>query len=118
MAWRRPRDPFPAPLQTFIESEWEPVPGECLGRYACHGAGYTAGCVPRDGEFCGQLHYEMLARDYPDLLPRARRIDAFTRWKAARCGWLGEGNPGWAEEMFLGAPWEHEILHGKPPAPR
>jgi hypothetical protein len=72
MAWRKPRDPFPAPLQQFIESEWPPIPGECLGRYACnHGSGYTEDCAPRPGEFCGQLHYEMLARDFPgrpDLL--------------------------------------------------
>jgi hypothetical protein len=108
MAWRRPRDPFPGPLREFVESEWPRVEGECLGHYACgYGSGYTAPCAPRPGEFCGQLHYEMLARDHgdrPELLARARRVDAFTRWKAARCGWLGEGNPGWAEEFFCAAP--------------
>jgi hypothetical protein len=115
MAWRKPRDPFPAPLQQFIESEWPPIPGECLGRYACnHGSGYTEDCAPRPGEFCGQLHYEMLARDFPgrpDLLARAKRADAFTRWKLARCNWLGEDHPGWLEEFFA-SPGEHEIRYG------
>jgi len=122
MAWRRPRDPFPGPLAEFHEEDWPPVEGECLGHYACdYGSGYTAPCAPRPGEHCGQLHHEMLARDYPgrpDVLARAARIDAFRRWKAARLGWLGEGSRGWAEEFFMGAPGEHEVCYGPLPGAR
>lgn len=96
-----------------MESEWPAVPGECLISYGCYGQGYGAACTPRDGEYCGQLHYEMLVRDFggrPGLLARAKRIDAFTRWKLARCGWLGEDHPLWLAEFFNGQ--EHEIRYG------
>ena len=67
MAWRKPaRDPFPARLREFRESEWPPVDGECLRGYACRGLGYEVDCVPRPGERCGQACYDKLARDYAE----------------------------------------------------
>jgi hypothetical protein len=114
MAWRRNTDPFPAPLREFRESEWPPVEGECLGHYGCWGRGYGVDCVPRPGEFCGQLHYESLARDFPDrpgMLAAAKRGDAFTRYHQARLSWLGEDHPGWLAEFFDGDRY-HEIRYG------
>jgi hypothetical protein len=101
----RQQDVFPTPLQKFIESEWPPVEAECLTHYACRGRGYTEDCVPRPGEFCGQLCYESLARDYPDrpeLLARAKLADAFERFHQARLNWLGKDHPLYMEE-FLNA---------------
>lgn len=103
--WRRRPDPFPAPLQDFREEDWPPVDGECLEHYGCHGAGYAAGCVPRPGEFCGQLHYESLARDYParpELLAAAKAADACQRFYQARLNWLGEDHPDHFTEMLAG----------------
>ena len=119
---RRRKLEFPSPLAAFVESEWPPVPGECLQHYGCDfGSGYTAPCTPRPGEFCGQLHYESLIRDHPDrpdVLARAKRADAFRRWKQARLGWLGQGSRGWAQELLMGAPGEHEICYGPLPGAR
>ncbi len=124
---RRRQDPFPAPLREFVASEWPPVEGECLGHYACRGRGYEEDCVPRPGEFCGQACYEHLAAEYPDrpeMLAAAKRADAFTRYHAARLGWLGEDRPGWFAEFLDGCGRHHEIRYapvraedgGGPPA--
>ena len=106
MAWRKAgADPFPAPLRCFREEDWPPVEGECLGHYACRGEGYGADCVPRAGEFCGQVCYGVLARDYldrPEVLAAAKRADAFTRYHQARLSWLGEDHPGYADEFIDG----------------
>jgi hypothetical protein len=99
----RAADVFLGPLAEFCEEDWPPVEGECLTHYACHGAGYGADCVPRPGEFCGQLCYEHLARDYPDrpgLLADAKRADAYQRWHRARLNWLGEDHPLWFKEFL------------------
>ncbi len=109
-------DMFPAPLREFREAEWPPVPGECLAHYGCHGEGYGAGCVPRPGEYCGQLHYESLARDYPDqpeLLASAERADAYQRWHQARLNWLGEDDPRWFAE-FLSSRYHAIRYPGRP----
>lgn len=114
--WLSGGDSFPAPLQEFREAEWPAVPGECLGHYACHGQGYGADCVPRDGEFCGQLHYEMLARDYPGrpgMLARAKLADACERFHRARLNWLGEDHPLWMEEFLDASGVRHRIRYGK-----
>jgi hypothetical protein len=114
VARHKPRDLFPAPLQEFVESEWPPVEGECLQYYACRGEGYERDCVPRPGEFCGQLCYESIERDYPgrpDLLERAKAADAYVRWRLARASWLGEDHPGWLVEV-LGAGAAHRIRCG------
>jgi hypothetical protein len=107
---------FPGPLAGFREEDWPPVPGECLGHYSCnHGTGYTASCSPRPGEFCGQLHYEMVARDYPDrpeLLARAKAADAYERYRQARLSWLGEDHPDYVEELLGGWGEEHAIRYG------
>jgi hypothetical protein len=103
--WRHRPDPFPGPLQEFHEADWPPVEGECLEYYACHGAGYGGLCVPRPGEFCGQLHYESLARDFPDrpeLLTAAKSADACQRFNQARLSWLGEDHPQHFTEMIDG----------------
>jgi hypothetical protein len=106
MAWRKaPGDAFPAPLRVFREAEWPPVEGECLGHYGCRGEGYDGDCVPREGEFCAQACYEMLARDHPDrpeVLAAAKSADAFTRYHQARLAWLGEDHPDWIGEFFDG----------------
>ncbi len=109
---RKAADPFPAPLREFVESEWPRLPGECLGIFGCHGEGYGADCVPRPGEWCGQLYYEALARDCPGrpgVLAAAVRADAYIRWKEARLSWLGEDHPGWLGEFLDSA--EHEIRY-------
>jgi len=111
------RDPFPAPLREFAESEWPPVDGECLEHYACRGEGYEADCCPRPGEYCGQLCYESLALDYPgrpELLARAKAADAYERFHQARLNWLGEDHPAWFEEFLNGSGARHEIQYGKP----
>jgi hypothetical protein len=93
---------FPGPLREFVESEWPPVEGECLGRFACRGEGYGTDCVPRPGEFCGQAHYELLARECPGepwRLAAARRADARERWRSARLSWLGEDHPRYVDEF-------------------
>lgn len=115
VARRRRQELFPGPLQEFVESEWPPVPGECLMHYTCRGNGYDGPCVPRPGESCGQLHYEMLARDYPgqpERLARARTADAYERWKRARMNWLGEDHPGWLDELCRGWGEERAIRYG------
>lgn len=84
MARHRPVDVFPAPLREFREAEWPPVPGECLGIYACRGEGYGVPCVPRPGEACGDACYAMLAD--PWQVAQARRRDALVRYRAARVG--------------------------------
>jgi hypothetical protein len=114
----RRSDLFPVPLREFAESEWPPVEGECLGHYACRGQGYEVDCVPRDGEYCGQLHYEMLARDYPgrpEMLARARAGDAYERFHQARLNWLGDGHPLWFEEFLNGCGVRHRICYGPLP---
>lgn len=99
--WADRSDLFPAPLREFAESEWPPVAGECLGRFGCnYGTGYTAPCSPRPGEFCGQLHYELLARECPWRLAEARQADALHRWRTARLSWLGEDHPRYVDEWL------------------
>jgi hypothetical protein len=96
VARRKDANPFPPPLNEFREEDWPPVEGECLGHYACRGLGYGVECVPRLGEYCGQLHYEMLTRDHPDdpgMLARAKRADAWTRFRQAQLAHLGEDHP-------------------------
>lgn len=100
---RREDERFPGPLREFIEDEWPPVPGECLGIFSCHGNGYRSECVPRPGEECGGAYRAGLARDYahrPEVLAAALRADACIRWKAARLNWLGKDHPGWLEEFI------------------
>lgn len=117
MAWRRRREDgrFPAPLREFREQEWPPVPGECLEHYGCQGEGYGRPCVPRPGEFCGQLHYEMLARDHPEKLAAAKASDAYVRFNQARLSWLGEDDPGWMEEWLAGQGEADAIRYGRRP---
>jgi len=106
---------FPAPLREFREEDWPPVPDECLEHYACRGEGYEAECVPRAGEYCGQLCYEALARDYPgepELLARFKAADAYTRYRMARLSWLGEDHPEHFAEWLAGLGPEHEIRYG------
>jgi hypothetical protein len=103
---------FPGPLAEFHEEDWPPVEGECLGHYACRANGYSEDCAPRPGEFCGQLCYESLARDFPGrpgLLARAKAADAYTRYRLARLNWLGEDHPAWFTEWLDGVGAEHEI---------
>ena len=103
MRRRRQMAVFPGPLAEFREEDWPRVEGECLGHYTCHGAGYGVDCVPREGEYCGQLCYESLARDYPDrpeLLVNAKRSDAYTRWHQARLNWLGKDHPAYFDEFL------------------
>jgi hypothetical protein len=103
-------------LQEFREADWPQVPGECLGHYSCRGEGYSADCVPRPGEFCGQLCYEHLAADYPgqpDILVRAKAADAYTRFHRARLAWVKGDDEAWMTE-FLSSRY-HEIRYGKGP---
>ncbi len=114
--WKRDEGPFPAPLREFVESEWPQIEGECLGHYACHGEGYGADCCPRPGEYCGQLHYEALARDYPDrpeMLERAKLGDSYERFHRARLNWLGEDHPLWMEEFLDGSGVRYRLRYGK-----
>jgi hypothetical protein len=111
--WRNRDEGFPGPLAEFHEEDWPQVPGECLHHYACHGEGYGRPCVPRDGEFCGQLCYELLA-DRPELLARAKSGDAYERYHRARLAWLGKDHPGWFDEFLNGSGRRHEIRHGRP----
>ena len=118
MAWRKREDPFPGPLREFIESEWPPVPGECLTHYGCHGAGYAADCCPRPGEYCGQLCYESLERDFadrPEMLERAKLSDAYERFHRARLSWLGEDHPLWFEEFLNASGVRHAMRYGEGP---
>jgi hypothetical protein len=120
MAWRREEpDPFPAPLREFVESEWPPVEAECLQHYGCDfGTDYSTACAPRPGEFCGQLHYEALSRDYPDrpdMLDRAKCADAYTRFRQARLNWLGEDHPLYLVEWVARPGEEHAIRYGRAP---
>jgi hypothetical protein len=113
--WKHEPDLFPAPLREFVESEWPPVEGECLTHYGCHGQGYGMDCVPREGEPCGQRHYESLTRDYPDrpeLLERALAADRYTRFHQARLAWVEGDEVAWMEE-FLSSRY-HEIRYGRP----
>jgi hypothetical protein len=115
MARRRREDVFPGPLAEFREQDWPPVEGECLRHYACRGQGYEAECVPRPGEYCGQLCYEHLAAEYPDrpeMAERARRADAYTRWRRARLSWLGESHPEYLREWVAGLDDGHAIRYG------
>jgi len=101
---RREDERFPGPLREFVEQEWPPVPGECLGIFSCHGEGYDNDCVPRPGEQCGDRYYAMLARDCPDrpdVIAAAKRADAYIRWKEARLNWLGKDHPDWLEEFIV-----------------
>lgn len=109
MARHRARDPFPGPLQEFVESEWPQVAGECLQHYGCYGKGYGAACVPRDGEYCGQA--SGVTADDPGMLARAKAADAYVRWRLARASWLGKDHPGWLMEI-LGAGEAHRIRYG------
>ena len=115
MAWRkREESPFPAPLREFVPSEWPQLEGECLGHYACHGEGYGADCVPRPGEYCGQLCYEHLAAEYPDrpeMLARALAADRYTRFHRARLAWVKDDDELWMQEFLSSR--EHEIRYGK-----
>ena len=113
--WKRDEGPFPAPLREFVESEWPPVEGECLGHYACRGEGYGTDCVPRTAEYCGQLHYEHLAADYPDrpeLLARALAADRYTRFHQARLAWVKDDDELWMQEFCSSR--DHEIRYGRP----
>jgi len=96
VARHRAQDLFPAPLREFVEAEWPPVEGECLGIYACRGEGYGAPCVSLDGP-CGHRCYAMLAD--PWQVAQARRRDALVRYRAARLAWLGEDHPAWLDEF-------------------
>jgi hypothetical protein len=107
--WREQPDPFPVPLREFREEEWPPVPGECLGWYACRGEGYDGPCVPRPGEPCGQRCHDRLALECaPEVLAAAKAADAFTRYHKARLAWLGKDHPGWLDE-FIDGDRHHEI---------
>lgn len=78
--------------------------------------GYARPCTPRPGEHCGELHYRMLARDYPDQpdrLARALAADAWIRWRAARLSWLREDDPRWAEEWVAGMGGGHHVRYGR-----
>lgn len=114
MAWRKRKESFPGPLAEFHAEDWPPVEGECLTHYGCHGQGYSTDCVPREGEYCGQLHYESLARDYPDRpdLERAKLGDAYQRFHQARLAWVKDDDEAWMEE-FLSSRY-HEIRYGRP----
>jgi len=112
--WKREPDLFPAPLREFVESEWPPVEGECLTHYGCHGEGYGTDCVPRPGEYCGQLCYEHLAAEYPgepEILARARSADAYTRFHQARLAWVEGDEEAWMTEFLSSR--HHEIRYGK-----
>ena len=112
--WKREPDLFPAPLREFVEGEWPYVEGECLGIFGCHGEGYSADCVPRPGEWCGQLYYEAMARDQPDQPDRparAKAADAYIRWHQARLNWVEGDDVAWMEEFLSSR--EHEIRYGK-----
>src|SRR5260221_881026 len=111
MAWRKHAGKLPAPLREFVEAEWPPVPGECLGHYTCRSALETGDCRPRDGEYCGQACYEALARDHgTEALANAKAADAFTRFHQARLNWFGEGTEGWMDE-FCDGDRHHEIRY-------
>ncbi len=100
---KKAADLFPGPLAEFHEEDWPQLEGECLGHYTCHGAGYGTECVPRPGEYCGQLCYESYERDYPDEPERLAAVkcsDAYTRWHQARLNWLGKDHPMWFEEFL------------------
>lgn len=96
--WHR-QEPIPAALRQFTEAAWPPVPGECLGRFACRGGGYEADCAPRPGETCGQSFYAALG---PAELEAACRTDAVYRWRQARMACLGEDDPAWLDEFIAG----------------
>lgn len=105
MAWRKHAETLPARLREFREADWPPVPGECLGHYACRGEGYDRDCVPRPGEQCWQACYDRLAADYaprPEVLAAAKRADAYTRFSQARLDWFGEFSDGWLTEFLDG----------------
>lgn len=112
--WKRKPDLFPAPLREFVESEWPPVEGECLGHYSCRGVGYWGACVPREGEPCGTRCYESLAADYPDqpeILVRAKASDAYKRFHQARLSWVKDDDCAWMDEFCTSR--FHEIRYGK-----
>jgi hypothetical protein len=114
MARRRREDVFPGPLAEFREQDWPPVEGECLRHYACRDGGYDGDCVSLEGP-CGWRTYAMLARDHPDepeMAERARRADAYTRWRRARLSWLGEGHPEYLREWVAGLDDGHAIRYG------
>lgn len=109
---------FPGSLAEFREEDWPQVPGECLGHYGCHGEGYGTDCVPRPGEFCGQLHYESLEQeiraDRPELLERALLGDAYERFHRARLNWIGEDSQeAWMDEFLGGSGVRHRMRYGK-----
>ncbi|HET9969821.1 MAG TPA: hypothetical protein VFQ68_16420 [Streptosporangiaceae bacterium] len=110
--WLNGGSTFPAPLRDFREEDWPPVEGECLQHYACRGQGYGADCVPRDGEFCGQLHYEHMARELGSRqLAAAKRADACERFHQARLNWLGEDHPLWFGEFLDGCGVRHAMKY-------
>lgn len=88
----------PARLMRFDPAQWPPVPGECLGRFACRGEGYGAPCVPVPGEECGDRFY--FRHVPPERAEAERRTDAVYRWRQARLAWLGKDHPAYAEERF------------------
>ncbi len=112
MARHRHQEVFPAPLREFREEHWPPVPGECLGHYACRGEGYEGDCVPRPGEPCGQACYDRLTLAYPgrpELVAARKRHDAFARFHRARLNWLGKDHPLYVEEFIDGLQTEEKM---------
>jgi hypothetical protein len=110
-------DPFPPHLREFTEEDWPPVEGECLRHYACRDLGYAVECVSIDRP-CGWRNYAMLQRDYPDqpdMLVRARRADAWTRFHQARLAHLGEDHPLYFDEFLDGFSEYETIRYGRPP---
>jgi hypothetical protein len=113
MAWRKRQELFPAPLREFVESEWPPVAGECLGGYACRSRGYIEDCRPREFEVCGERAYQHLRDDYPPdqaelMIAAWRRADACYRFHRARLSWIGDGD-GWLTEFQEAHRHEHEL---------
>jgi hypothetical protein len=105
MAWRKQHERFPAPLRQFIEAEWPPVDGECLGGYSCRANGYGQDCAPMPGAPCGQACYDHLAGKYPDrpeILAAAKKSDAYERYHRARLNWIGDDGDGWLTEFIDG----------------
>ncbi len=113
----RAADLWPPHLREFREQDWPPQEGECLGHYTCHQLGYGVPCISLDGP-CGWKNYEMLARDYPDqpdMLARAKRADAWTRFHQARLAFLGEDHPRWLTEWIEGFGTYEQIRYGRRP---
>jgi len=96
--WLSRGERAPARLLRFDPAQWPPVAGECLGRFACRGEGYSTACVPVAGEECGDRFY--FRHVAPGRAEAERRKDAAYRWRRARLAWLGKDHPGYPDEFF------------------